>query len=378
MPSQIGQDLGVDPPAVGATGPGYATTMNAAVQACIDAIEAGATTSTGLTVDSAVEFNGYNLTEAGAVHFESKSGAYTTATGCYFRSGDFYVNDSSGNQIRITASGALNSAAVGGIGGDYGGSNPASVTFNEASSKYIFLESASVKAALEFGTARYVASTSGNVVSVLAPASLAASYTVTWPTAVPASNGSALVMSTAGVISTTMTPSWTSVTASGAISGATVTTAEAGIRRGEATVSLSPFDARVWDGVDDSTVSIARNGGTGTWYISLTASEYCLIPLHVTQGDRIKAVTVQVMDTNAGSGAVTAKLFKATFATAATRTQVGATQTSAADGTEQTLTISGLTESVAASVHYYIEIQAQASVVGARYFGGTCVTDKVA
>jgi hypothetical protein len=378
MPSQIGQDLGVDPPAVGATGPGYATTMNAAVQACIDAIEAGATTSTGLTVDSDLPMNGNDLTEAGSAQFENKTDAFTTPLALYFRSGNLYANDGSGNQVRLIVNGALDASSLGGIGGDYGGANPALASYDDANSKYLFKKNGTVYAAMEFGTARYVASTSGNVVSVLAPASLAASYTVTWPTAVPASNGSAMVMSTAGVVSTTMTPSWTSVTASGAISGATVTTAEAGIRRGEATVSLSPFDARVWDGVDDSTVSIARNGGTGTWYISLTASEYCLIPLHVTQGDRIKAVTVQVMDTNAGSGAVTAKLFKATFATAATRTQVGATQTSAADGTEQTLTISGLTESVAASVHYYIEIQAQASVVGARYFGGTCVTDKVA
>lgn len=55
----------------------------------------------------------------------------------YYHNGEFYAVDSTGT-IQITKLGQLNSSAIGGIGGDYGGTNPALVSYNNANQEYRF------------------------------------------------------------------------------------------------------------------------------------------------------------------------------------------------------------------------------------------------
>lgn len=56
-----------------------------------------------------------------------------------YYNGNFYMVNSAG-AVQVTAGAALNFTAVGGIGGDYGGANPASVRFVDAATRYDFYD----------------------------------------------------------------------------------------------------------------------------------------------------------------------------------------------------------------------------------------------
>lgn len=104
---------------------------------------------------------------------------------------------------------------------------------------------------------------------------------------------------------------------------------------------------------------------TGNWEYSATTMRWTepggtggdrvVYPIILDVGERIVAIRAKIRDTNHAAGAVLMKLWDAD-ATAATPTQVGATQTSNNDGTRKTLTLSGLTTTVALAHSYSIEI----------------------
>jgi hypothetical protein len=109
---------------------------------------------------------------------------------------------------------------------------------------------------------------------------------------------------------------------------------------------------------------------TGNWEYSATAMRWTepggtggdrvVYPIILDVGERIVAVRAKIRDTNDGAGALLMKLWDAD-ATAATPTQIGATQTSNHDGTRKTLTLSGLTTTVTVAHSYSIEITSGAS-----------------
>lgn len=75
------------------------------------------------------------------------------------------------------------------------------------------------------------------------------------------------------------------------------------------------------------------------------------LPLHI--GDRIKSVRALVKDT-AGGHTLDMQLVKST--STFTQTQIGTTQTSAGDGSDQTLSVSGLTATIASGNFYYVVV----------------------
>lgn len=338
---QIGQSLGATIPAIGTAGTTYATNINDTLTALVDACEAGVSTSVGLTVDSDVDFDGNGITDASHLGLTNQASQPATAGYAYIYNNEWYLNDGLGNDVRITLNGALDASSVGGIGGDYGGGNPAAVSFNDASGKYIFTTDPSVYADLEIADIRHMSN--GNALTVQAPAALASAYTVTWPTAVPAST-SLVMMSSAGVLSTSLTPSITSLTASGAVSAATMTITAADVYRGEST---DLYHAGIC--FSDGSTLTADAGGRFSW--PGYPSSYVRVPLSVRTGDRLKSVSFRVV--GSATGQMTCGIVRYTSnATPSTQTVIWPSDTSSLSATAQVVTLTGTVHTVS-SVYTY-------------------------
>lgn len=211
----IGESQGITLPVVGTTvGPAWATALNAALTTLITSVES-AVTPQGFNVNANVEFNNYQALEMGAVGFENKSAAFTGSTNIvkvYVLNGELYFNDANGSAVKITSGGGLNAAALAGIGGDYGGSNAASMTFTESTSTYTLLESAALRAILDCGQILIRESlTSGYAVKLTNPGGMAGDVTRTFAAALPAST-SLVTCTSAGVEAFTRDPSVDSLT----------------------------------------------------------------------------------------------------------------------------------------------------------------------
>lgn len=96
----------------------------------------------GLNINADLELNGFNLTEVLAAVFNSQAGTLgpTLTNRFYVVGNEAYFNDGVGNAVKLTNAGAVNVSGSNGIGGDYGGGNPAALNFVEATSFYEFYE----------------------------------------------------------------------------------------------------------------------------------------------------------------------------------------------------------------------------------------------
>lgn len=134
-------------------GPTYATQINAAVTT-IDTHDhttgnGKPVPTSGLNINSDLEFNSNSASELKSVKFDSQSTLLTGTNLAQVKSGDLYFNDSSGNQIRITAAGAINVAGSGGFGGDYISAG-ATAIFTNATDLYTFRNESAADADLKF------------------------------------------------------------------------------------------------------------------------------------------------------------------------------------------------------------------------------------
>lgn len=118
---------------------------------------------------------------------------------------ELYWRTNSGTNVKLTDGTALNVAAfTGGFGGDYAVSGNAD--YDAATVAYTFRESGGTWARLASSSIRlYEHGTSEALyVGQLAPAALASSYNITWPTAPPSATG-VVLMSSTGELSTSTT-----------------------------------------------------------------------------------------------------------------------------------------------------------------------------
>jgi hypothetical protein len=139
----IGTDLNLDLPTLSDTYSVALAKTTTALQEIEDSI-ADKATAAALNITTALSFNGNHLTDVGGVLLVAGN-TPTSAGSLYYTDGKFYLRDATGI-IQLTSAGAINVAGVGGIGGDYGGSNPASVVFDDASGEFRFTEEAGVYA----------------------------------------------------------------------------------------------------------------------------------------------------------------------------------------------------------------------------------------
>ncbi len=93
-------------------------------------------TAGALNINAALPFNGNPATGLGSIQL-SAGNTPTAAGSIYYASGEFWAIDATGT-IQLTSMGNLNAAGLAGIVGDYGGTNPARVTYVNASGQYQF------------------------------------------------------------------------------------------------------------------------------------------------------------------------------------------------------------------------------------------------
>lgn len=192
--------VGVDP------GPDWASNINSSLT-LIDGHDHSPgygtpVTTSGMSINADLTMASNNLTFVRSVRLNSQSAVIIQATdlNClYDVLGDLYFNDGSGNQVRITQSGGV----VGTPGSISTLTSPASATYNAGSTTFVWQSDANKAAAMDGGAViiRETNVTSANGVTLQSPTSLAASYTFTLPSALPAST-QYLTSTSGGVLST--------------------------------------------------------------------------------------------------------------------------------------------------------------------------------
>lgn len=100
-------------------------------------------------MNQALAMNGASVLNVGSLELVAGNPPSTPGS-VYYSAGEFYAVDAAG-AFRISNNGALDVATAGTIGGDYGGTNPASVTYNDISGEYRFYQDVGVWANLSAG-----------------------------------------------------------------------------------------------------------------------------------------------------------------------------------------------------------------------------------
>ena len=222
----------------GTAGPDYATQINAALTA-IDSHDhssgSGArVTVAGLNINAALEMNDFRLYELGAAVLTSQSSILTGAdylNSIQVVSGELHYRDASGNDVQLTASGALNAASIGGIGGDYATSN-AAVTYSDTTKAYSFTQSSGVTGDMVVGSLFVYENASGaNYVKLSSKASLAANISLELPSSIPSSVTELMTLTTGGVMGSSATPTVTSITTTGNVIAGTSVQADSVIEK---------------------------------------------------------------------------------------------------------------------------------------------------
>jgi hypothetical protein len=184
--------MGLVIPTVGQEpGPAYANDVNASLS-LIDTHDHSSgkgvpVTPAGLSITNDLSFLSNNATALRSSRFTAQGSplALSTDVGCLYVSGvDLYFNDVSGHQIRITTGGSVNGA----VGNVTNLISPAALTYVPATPAFVFTSNSNTSANLDGGSLTIRNNTFGATGITLAPpASVPASYSLTLPSALPAS-----------------------------------------------------------------------------------------------------------------------------------------------------------------------------------------------
>jgi len=227
----IGSPLGytLPTPADSATNNTWGQTLNDFLTAVQDAVE-GQVTPDAININGELDINGELLSNVGYLTMDQQSSSPSESNSAYVKSdGEWYVKDGSGNEIRLTDSGAIDVTSTGAIGGDYSTVAGAAVNYVDANEAYRFYFDTNQYAYLWASSLRlYDHSTvsPSSYIQILPPSGFSAtSYGLRLPEALPSSGTELMTVTSAGVMDTTSDPSVTSITATtGTITTGTVTT----------------------------------------------------------------------------------------------------------------------------------------------------------
>lgn len=231
------------------------------------------------------------------------------------RSGDLYWTNAAGD-VQLTTGASLNAAGIGGIVGDYGGGNPAKVTFVDASNLYEFTTDPGVYADIK--ATRYIITGSGSGTTILDSAATAAGQVWTLP-ALPASQLVLQVDAAGTVVATNTIP--VAVTLSGGIANNVSLSAGATVAAGQ-TIRHGDKKERV---SHEQFVQISGTGTVGPTDYTFTATGDVALVLPLEVGTRLKGVTVRINKSTASATGIS--VYKKDDAGAATLLQAGSTTT---------------------------------------------------
>lgn len=184
--------------------------------------------SAGISIDADLSFASFNATLLRSTRLATNLAplALITDLGCLYRSGvDLWFNDGNGVQIQLTASGALNAASIGGIGGDYTTST-ASVAYSNSTKTFKFLQDTNKSSLLDTGTIllRRTDITSSAAITIKTDTALSSGWTLTLPLAPPASTSLVQIDSSGNLSFSNTPPTLTSLTlTAGLVVGTSVT-----------------------------------------------------------------------------------------------------------------------------------------------------------
>lgn len=209
MPNTISPNMNLILPTVGQEpGPNWALDLNSSLSLVDQHNHAAGSgvqiTPAGININVDLPFGGNNATNLRSTRFSSQIAplALGSDIGCLYVSGqDLYFNDTVGNQIKITASGAVN-GTPGSIGNLVA---PASVNYVPANQTFVFEsnQTNATPAKIDCGPLLIRNITAGsNYVQIQPNAVLPGNYSLTLPSALPAVS-SALVSDNLGNITFT-------------------------------------------------------------------------------------------------------------------------------------------------------------------------------
>lgn len=205
MPTTITPNMSLVLPGVGTqAGPQYATDVNNSLS-IIDTHDHtpgnGVLIPTaGINIDNTLSFNTFGASDLQRLSLDAQvsplSGA-TYPTSLYASGVDLYFNDGSGNQIQITSSGQVNTAT----GNITGLSAPAAASYISGSQKFLWQANSGTNLPATMEGASVVVReqvVAGNGVTLSAPTSLAANYTLTFASALPSTTNAITLTNTSG------------------------------------------------------------------------------------------------------------------------------------------------------------------------------------
>lgn len=371
-------------PTVGTLGPGYATAVNAFLTEVKTRLENKVPFSS-LLASGTLDMLGRPLANAQYVGLAAQSVAPSGAPAgrIEYYNGELYVVTTAGT-VQITSGGALAVTSAGGIGGDYGGANPAQVRFVDADQRYDFYDDFGGLAwgyvrALGFDVAAGATSTLRARIAYGG----AGSYVLTLPATLPASNRSLLQVTDTGQVShNEVTAKLTNpIFTSSSINGDT--TASISMIVGTETVSINGQEVRANDsstandfwmdsdglhhdfalrhsilpsaGMKDSTAAPAITDQTTG--VSMADGGAIIVPVPALVGDRITSVTVAA-NVNAAPG-VTVQLWEVDSAGVAT--SLGSTTVNTA-GAWSTITLNSTDHTLATGEAFRLRISTSGAV----------------
>lgn len=308
----VGTDLNLTLPASGIS---MSTNVEriAVALAAIEASLADLVTPAALNINGPVDFDGNSLEQVSAVKFAT--GNHSTSAGSiYYDNGEFYVVDAT-SAIQLTLNGQINVAGVGGIVGDYGGSNPATVTYVDSSGQYVFTEDTGVYADVVCDDVILKGDNGSVILGV--DAALAGTRTANFKT-LPSSGSALLAYNSATNAIEDASGNTDAVAVGGAL------TAESfhhtGIKKLVLPGALWQFNT--------------AHGHTVNGVLLAASSVGCSMPLPLTPGAVIKSITVY-LNKNTSSGAIVAQLYQhnATLGTSSLAASIQTSGTSAVGAT---------------------------------------------
>lgn len=320
----IGEAFTTTVPAVGTSGTAYASSVNALLDEIVERLNVKVPVGSIAAAQADLNMNGNSVLNMDMATFTDLGSAPSGApyARIAYANGEFYMVTDAGT-VRITANGVLDAGSVGGIGGDYGGADPALVDFDGASEAYIFWDDlgAFAYAVLKARGFHVTDETTGRMARISVPTTIAATYDFKLPTDDPAAGVSVLVMDNAGQVGF-----------------ADLVPPTNDLRHGAVEVALSLTSEYV-----DSTGTPAFNPTSLYWggaAVNVFMVEFALPPIPV--GRRLTGAKMRIDQPAASTATLT--LSKITDGGAPS---VLGTANTAVVGAPTTVTLSGLTETVA-------------------------------
>lgn len=341
--------------------------------------------TSGIGINADLSFSSlYAPTNLHRVQFASvtalASGANNQSIFVSSADNELYWRSHAGNNVKMTVGSALNvSAFSGGIAGDYV-SVAATEAFDDANKRYTFKDGAGNWARLASGESRIypTGGTGAFYVGQAAPGGIAASYTMTWPAALPASTSLVQVDNTGAITASNATiggtPNFTgavtmastfqvtgALTALSTLGATGLITATAGMTAAaNQSVTLSGT-GKYKHGIKTRMIGfsrIAKEGAVGGQFLNTgfqtgaTSLAY-IASLEFDVGERILAIRANIKDNPTG----TTTVFFAfeTLSSAGVLATVGNSNTSAGNGNNQAIALTSLTTTIAVLTAYQVE-----------------------